>query len=174
MQYGPHFASFAIGGVVMKTAIHHSPVAALARLLLGVLFVFHGLNGFLHFLPQDFILRATTPVPEPALAFVSALVIAGYVFPLINVVEIFAGALLLSNHLVPLALTVLAPIVVNMVLFYVVLAGLAPAGTALAAAMLTLSVYLAWTYRDAFRPMLTDHGDGKPTITRSHTELRTA
>ena len=158
----------------MTTAVRHSPIVAWARLLLGVIFVLHGLNGFLHFVPQDFIVRATTDVPEPALAFVAALLIAGFVFPLINVVEIFAGALLLSNHLVPLALTVLAPIIVNMALFYVVLAGLAPAGTALTAAMLGLSIYLAWTYREAFRPMFTDHPDGKPGVTRPHTELRTA
>jgi hypothetical protein len=140
---------------------------------LGVIFVVHGLNGFLNFIPQDFMGLTSTHVPERAVAFVAALTIAGYVFPLICAVELFAGALLLSNHFVPLALTMLAPIIVNLVLFYAVLAVFAPA-LVLAVATLGLDVYLAWVNRDAFRPMFTDHSQATPRVNPPHTELRTA
>ena len=120
------------------------------RWLLGILFIAHGLNGFVNYMPQ-----AATPIPERALAFVAALTIAGYVFPLVNAIEIAAGVLLLANRFVPLALVALAPIVVNIVAFYVVLGGLAPAGTLLAVLVLGLEGYLVWTHREVFRPMLT-------------------
>ncbi len=150
------------------TILRHAPMAAGPRRLLGLIFVAHGLNGFLNVLPQ-----APTPVPDRALAFVAALVIAGYVFPLVNTVEIIAGTLLLSNRFVPLALAALAPIIVNIAGFYVVLAALPPAGSLLTALMLGLEIYLAWTYREAFRPMLASHTDDKLGAGRPDAPLRT-
>ena len=75
-------------------------------------------------------------------------------FPLLKGTEVIAGALLLANRHVPLALAVLAPIVVNIVGFH---AFLAPAGLPLALAALALLLVLAWAYRDAFAPMLRRH-----------------
>jgi uncharacterized membrane protein YphA (DoxX/SURF4 family) len=115
-----------------------------ARILLGLIFFVFGLNGFFQFLPQP-------PVPEKALAFLGALVGTGYMFPLIKVVEVVGGALLLSNRFVPLALAVIAPNVVNIVLFHTVLA---PAGLPIALMVLALQVFLAWSYRDAYASML--------------------
>jgi putative oxidoreductase len=114
-----------------------------ARTLLGLVFLVFGLNHFLGFLPQP-------PVPEAALPFLGGLGSAGYVFPLIKALEIAAGIALLSNRFVPLALTVLAPIIVNIVGFHVVLAPSYP----LPLAILGLELYLAWSYRAAFAPML--------------------
>ncbi len=115
-----------------------------ARLLLGlVLFVF-GLNGFLQFLPMP-------PAPEKAMAFMGALAATGYMFPLIKGVEVIGGALLLSNRFVPLALAIVAPNVVNIVLFHAVLA---PGGLPVALFVLALELFTAWSYRDAFAPML--------------------
>lgn len=117
-----------------------------ARWTLGLIFTVFGLNAFLNFLP-------TPPPPsEAAGAFIGALVASGYMFPLIKVTEITAGALLLANRWTPLALVVLAPIVVNIVFYHLFLA---PAGSALALAVLGLELYLAWSYRDAFRSLLT-------------------
>ena len=59
--------------------------------------------------------------------------------------------LLLGGRFVPLALAVLAPIVINIVGFHLFLA---PSGIALPLAVLALELYLAWTYRAAFAPML--------------------
>jgi len=61
---------------------------------------------------------------------------------------------LLSGRFVPLALAVLAPIVVNIVAFHLFLA---PAGLPLPIVVLTLELFLAWSYRSAYRPMLGAH-----------------
>jgi hypothetical protein len=115
-----------------------------ARLLLGLVFFVFGLNGFLQFLP-------TPPAPEKAVAFLGALAATGYMFPLIKSVEVIGGALLLSNRFVPLALAIVAPNVVNIVLFHAVLA---PGGLAVALFVLALELFTAWSYRDAFAPLL--------------------
>ena len=115
-----------------------------ARLFFGLVFTVFGLNFFLHFLP-------TPPTPPRAAAFAGALFGTGYLFPLLKAIEVVAGIALLSGRLVPLALTVLAPIIVNIVGFHLFLA---PAGLAIPLAVLVAELYLAWTYRAAFAPML--------------------
>jgi len=119
-------------------------IPAAARMLMGLTFFIFGLSGFLHFLPQS-------PPPAPALAFAGALMGTGYMFPLIKSTEVVVGVLLLSNRFVPLALALIAPIVVNILAFH---AFLAPSGLALAIVVVALEVLLAWTYRGVFRPML--------------------
>ena len=88
--------------------------------LIGLVFVVFGLNGFLHFIPQP-------SHPGPAGAFLGALAASGYLFPLVKGTELVTGLLLLAGRYVPLALTVLAPVVVNIVAFHLFLA---PAGLA--------------------------------------------
>src|SRR5580693_8685143 len=126
----------------MNSISRLAPTAA--RFVLGLVFFIFGLNGFLQFLP-------TPPAPEKALAFLGALAATGYMFPLIKSVEVIGGALLLSNRFVPLALALVAPNVVNIVLFHAVLA---PGGLPVALFVLALELFTAWSYRDAFAPML--------------------
>jgi uncharacterized membrane protein YphA (DoxX/SURF4 family) len=126
----------------MNTLRKHLPTAA--RLFLGLVFTVFGLNFFLHFLPMP-------PAPPRAAAFAGALFASGYLFPLLKTTEVVAGLLLLRGRFVPLALAVLAPIVINIVGFHLFLA---PAGMMLPLAVLTAEIYLAWTYRAAFAPML--------------------
>jgi uncharacterized membrane protein YphA (DoxX/SURF4 family) len=126
----------------MNTISRLAPAAS--RLLLGLVFFVFGLNGFLQFLP-------TPPAPGGAIAFLGALAATGYMFPLIKSVEVIGGAMLLSNRFVPLALAIVAPNVVNIVLFHAVLA---PGGLAVALFVLALEIFTAWAYRDAFAPML--------------------
>ncbi len=114
-----------------------------ARLLLGTIFVVFGLNGLLHFLP-------TPPMPAAAGAFVGGLASSGYFFPLLKVTEIAAGTLLLAGVLVPFALTLLAPIIVNIAAFHLFLA---PGNVGVVAAVLAAEIYLAWTHRAAFAPL---------------------
>ncbi len=121
-------------------------IPSVARLLFGLAFLVFGLNGFLNFLPAP-----TTPPPEGAMSFSVALMKTGYMFPLIKGTEVLVGVLLLGNRLVPLALTLIAPVIVNIIAFH---AFLAPEGLAIASIMLVLELYLAWSYRDAFRPLL--------------------
>lgn len=115
-----------------------------ARYAQGAIFFVFGLNGFLQFLPAP-------PMPEQAGRFAMALLGTGYMFPLIKATEVLAGLLLLSGRFVPLALALLAPVVVNILAFH---AFLAPAGLAVPILVLATELYLAWSYRDAFAPML--------------------
>jgi uncharacterized membrane protein YphA (DoxX/SURF4 family) len=119
-------------------------VPTAARLFLGLVFTVFGLNFFLHFLP-------TPPEPPKALAFAGALFGSGYLFPLLKSIEVAAGLLLLSGLFVPLALALLAPVLVNIVSFHLFLA---PGGLPIPLALLAAELYLAWTYRAAFAPML--------------------
>jgi hypothetical protein len=112
--------------------------------LLGAAFTLFGLNGFLHFLPQP-------PAPAAAMSFGGALMATGYMFPLIKGTEVIAGLLLLGNRYVTLALALLAPVLVNILAFH---AFLAPAGLAIPIVLLAAELYLAWSYRDAYLPML--------------------
>jgi putative oxidoreductase len=121
-----------------------------ARLLLGFIFSVFGLNFFLHFLP-------TPPMPPgPALDFAGALMASGYVMAVVKVTEVVAGIALLTNRFVPLALTVLAPVVVGIVGFH---ASLAPATGGPAYFVLLLELALAYAYRDAYAPLFRAHGE---------------
>jgi putative oxidoreductase len=140
-------------GLLMHAITRSLPTVG--RVGLGLVFTVFGLNGFLGFLPHP-------PVPEAAGSFLGAMAATGYMFPLIKVTEIVSGVLLLSGRYVPLALTLLAPIIVNIVAFHV---ALAPAGLGMALAVLAAEIYLAWVHRDAFRSVLT---------ARSVTEKRAA
>jgi hypothetical protein len=113
-----------------------------ARLALGATFAVFGLNGFLQFIPQP-------PPSGLAAVFLGGLAASGYMFPLLKATEVIVGLLLLSNRFVPLALTILAPIVVNIVAFHLFLA---PAGLALPIVVAALGIYLASTERRIFAP----------------------
>lgn len=116
-----------------------------ARLLLGAIFTIFGLNGFFQFLP------APPPHSGLAAAYLGGLVASGYMIPLIKGTEVVTGLLLLGNRYVPLALTILAPVVVNIVAFHLFLA---PASLALPLIITALGIYLAYTERAAFAPVL--------------------
>jgi putative oxidoreductase len=126
----------------MHTLSKHIPTAA--RLFLGLVFTVFGLNFFLHFLPMP-------PAPPRAAAFAGALFASGYLFPLLKATEVVAGLLLLGGLFVPLALAVLAPIIINIVGFHLFLE---PSGLPLPLVLLVAELYLAWSYRSVFAPML--------------------
>jgi uncharacterized membrane protein YphA (DoxX/SURF4 family) len=111
------------------------------RILLGLVFFVFGLNGFLAFIPQP-------PHPGASGEFLGALAASGYMFPLIKGTEVIAGLALLSNRFVPLALVVLAPVIVNIVAFH---AALDPAGIGFSLVIVVVTLFTAWSYRDAFK-----------------------
>lgn len=118
-----------------------------ARVLLGLVFFTFGLDGFLHFVPQP----DPSTLPPAGVAFGGALMATGYMFPLIKGTEVLVGALLLANRFVPLALVLLAPVLVNIVLFNAILF---QGGGGLCVALVAFELFLAWTHRSAFRPLL--------------------
>ncbi len=71
--------------------------------------------------------------------------------PLVGVTELVAGLMLLIGFFVPLGLTLLGPIVVNIFLFH---AFLAPQGTIMGIVVVLIEVALAWRYKEAFRTVL--------------------
>jgi uncharacterized membrane protein YphA (DoxX/SURF4 family) len=121
-----------------------SKLVLAARSVLGLGFFVFGLNGFLHFLPQP-------PMSGVPAQFFGALFATGYMLPLIKGTEVLTGLLLLSGRYVPLALTVLAPVMVNILAFH---AFLAPAGLLIPIVFAALGIYLAYAHREAFAPML--------------------
>ncbi|WP_394822171.1 DoxX family membrane protein [Pendulispora albinea] len=119
-------------------------IPAVARVLFGGIFALFGLNGFLNFLPL--------PSPTGAAAqFTGGLAAAGYFYPLLAATQLVAGVLLLSGRFVPLALALLAPVIVNVVGYHL---SVEPEGLGPAVVVLALEIYLAWAYRDSFAPML--------------------
>ncbi len=113
---------------------------------MGLMFLVFGLNGFLRFIPEP-----KDPMPEGAVAFAIALMNTGYMMQLVSGTQLLVGVLLLANRFVPLALALLAPILVGILTFHLFLA---PKGTGIAIVVLVMELYLAWAYRSAFRPML--------------------
>jgi uncharacterized membrane protein YphA (DoxX/SURF4 family) len=126
----------------MNTIARKFPTVA--RIGLGLVFATFGLNKLLRFLPQP-------PISGAPAQFFGALFATGYMIPLLAVTEILAGLMLLSGRFVPLGLTLLAPVIVNILGFHLFLAH---GGFGVPVVVLALELYLAWTYRDAFAPML--------------------
>ena len=119
-------------------------IPAILRTLLGLAFLVFGLNYFLNFLPQP------KNLPPEVISFMVPFIGAKYM-GLIKTIEIASGLLLIGNRFVPLALTLLAPILVGITWFH---ATLEPAGLPLPLALVALEIALAYFYRDAFAPML--------------------
>ena len=115
----------------------------IARILLGLLFLVFGLNGFLHFIPMQ---------PPTGLAgqYMGALFLSHYLV-VVFVLEAVGGLLLLINRYVPLALVLLGPVIVNIVLFH---ACLAPAGLPIALFAVTLWLVVFAGVRGAFAGLL--------------------
>ena len=118
-------------------------IAIIARVLLGLVFFVFGLNGFLQFMPN--------PPPTPAAgAFFGALLATHYMFFLIFGTQVLGGALLLIGVAVPFALTILAPVIVNILCFHIYLS---PALLPMALVVAAFELFLVWYYRAAFAPL---------------------
>ena len=114
-----------------------------ARILLGFIFFASGLNGFFQFV-------APPAMPGKAATFMEGLVASGYVFPVLFATYIIAGGALLANRFVPLALVLLAPAIVNIFAVHVFLE---PHGLPVGIVVVALEIFLAWRYREAYRPL---------------------
>src|ERR1700722_8947757 len=113
--------------------------SVIARYLAGVIFLVMGLNGFLNFIPLP-------PPGGVAGQFLAALYVSHYLW-VIFAFQVIAGVLLLVNRYVPLALAVLAPIIVNILTFH---ASMAPSGLPLALFVAVLWAAIFIDVRPAF------------------------
>ena len=86
----------------------------IARYLAGLIFLVMGLNGFLNFIPFP-------PPSGVAGQFMGALYVSHYLW-VIFAFQVVAGVLLLINRYVPLAVAILAPVIVNILVFHTTMA----------------------------------------------------
>ena len=115
------------------------------RLLLGLMFFVFGLNGFLRFIPMG-------PMPTGlAGQFFVVMTQSHYMVP-VFALQVIGGILLLINQFVPLALTILAPIIVNILIFHITMQ---PAGLPPGTVALILWIVLASRLWSHFAPLLT-------------------
>jgi putative oxidoreductase len=118
-------------------------VTLIARVLLGLIFVVFGSNAFLHFLPMP-------PLPQGVTGeYLHAFFASGYVYA-VGGLQVIGGLLLLIGRFVPLGLTILGAIIVNIWLFHILMAP-DPAGMLPAVVVGVLELFLVWRYREAFR-----------------------
>jgi uncharacterized membrane protein YphA (DoxX/SURF4 family) len=114
----------------------------IARILLGLIFVVFGSNAFLHFIPMP-------PLPQGVTGeYLHAFFASGYVY-VIGGFQFIGGLLLLIGRFVPLGLTILGAIIVNIWAFHILMAP-EPAGLAPAILVTILELFLIWRYREAF------------------------
>ncbi len=112
----------------------------IVRTLLGLIFITFGSNMFLHFIQMP-------PPPQgPARDFMTALFVSHYLY-VIGALQVVGGLILLIGRWVPLGLTLLGPVIVNILCFHVLMA---PAGLPMASVVSLLALFLLWRYREAF------------------------
>ena len=113
--------------------------STIARYLLGLIRLTFGLNGFLHFIPM--------PPPAGIAGQFFAVLFVSRFYVVIFGFQVVGAVLLLLNRYVPLALTILAAVIVNILTFHILMA---PAGLPLALFVTILWVLVALRFRSAF------------------------
>ncbi len=119
-------------------------VSLITRILLGLIFLVFGLNGFLNFIPMP-------PPTGVAGQYMGALFVSHYLVA-VFLLQLVAGVLLLANRFVPIALVLLGPVVVNILLFHALMA---PAALALPVVVTALWLTVFFGVRKAFAGIFT-------------------
>jgi putative oxidoreductase len=117
----------------------------IARILLGLVFFVFGLNKFLNFIHMP-------PPSGQAAAFFGALYATHYLY-VIATCEVIGGLLLLLGRYVPLGLTLVGPVVVNILAFHIFMSH---EGWPPGALVAVLSLFLLWRYRESFAGLVRD------------------
>jgi putative oxidoreductase len=116
----------------------------IARILLGLVFLFFGLNNLFHFLPNP-------PIPGDAGTLSTIMFTHGWL-TFHGLLYVIAGILLVVGRYVPVALVILGPFLVNILLFH---ATLMPAGILPGVVCAVLEIFLIYAYWPAFRGIFT-------------------
>jgi putative oxidoreductase len=122
-------------------------VATIARYLLGIIFLIFGSNLFFHFLPNP-------PMPPGPMADFSTALFASHYILIVGIFQVVPAILLLINRFVPLALTVLAGVIINIDLTHMLMA---PSGLPIAALVTILWFLVFYQYRSAFFHLFRPH-----------------
>ena len=83
----------------------------ISRILLGLIFVFFGVNGYLNFLHA--------PMPTGQAGQYLGVMFGSFYMYFVSLVQLVGGVLLLSGQFIPLALVLLGPVLVNILLFHI-------------------------------------------------------
>ena len=127
----------------MKTAI------VISRFILGLGFVVFGLNILHPFLPQP-------PIPDGSLpARFMGVMGPSYWMALAGLFQVFGGVFVLLGRTAPIGLTLLGPVLVNILAFHILLMG--GAGIAPGLVFSVLELFLIYSYRSYFAPIFTIH-----------------
>ena len=118
-------------------------VTVIVRVFLGLVFLVFGLNGFLHFIPMP-------PMSGHAGEFIGSMYATGYL-QVIAILQVVGGLLLLIGRFVPLGLTLLGPIIANIVLYHLFMDR---SGLLMALVISALALFLVWSYRNSFAGVL--------------------
>lgn len=119
------------------------------RILLGAMFLIFGANNILHFIPM--------PMPTGQAGLYMGVIGGAGILKLVGVLMVIAGLLLLVGRFVPLALTILGPLIVNILMYHFMIdhGGAAPGLIAT-----ILWILLMFAYRANFLPLF--QADPKP------------
>lgn len=126
-------------------------IVVIVRITLGLPFVVFGANGLFEFMDP------AGEMSAEGQAFVDALWATGYSIPLMAATQLLSGLMLWSGRFVPLALALLAPVIVQILAFHLFLE---PQGTAVAIALAGFEATLVWAYWEHFRSVV--RIDAKP------------
>ena len=116
----------------------------ISRILLGFIYLFFGLDYFLHFIPYE--PHHTGRVA----AFKAGLMGVGYFYPMIKSIQIVSGIALLINQYAPFFAVVLFPISVNVFLYHTILV---PSGWLMGVLLIVPNLFLGYAYRKYYRGM---------------------
>jgi len=122
-------------------------VTIIARTLLGLAFVFFGINGIY---PFPFMPKPSFTPDSPAMHFFMAVGPTGFM-KVIAVLQLLGGLSLLLNVLPVLGLTILCPIIFNILLFH---ATIAPANFGPGITVAVLALILVASYWNHYRPIV--------------------
>lgn len=114
--------------------------ALIAQILLGLVFLVFGLNGFLHFIPMG-------PMPSGAAGRYMSVMMESHYMLVVSALQVLGGLPLLVNRYVPVGLTILGPVIVNILLFHLLLQ---PNGLPLALIVAILWAVVAFRCRQNF------------------------
>ena len=135
-------------------------VSTIARYLAGVIFLVFGLNCFLNFIPM--------PPPEGIAGQFMGALYASHYLVVIFAFQIIAAVLLLVNRYVPMAVAMLAPVIVNILSFHALMA---PSGLPLALFVALLWAVIFVDVRSAFTGLFQSRVDRSSKRSRDLTKV---
>lgn len=117
----------------------------IARVLLGLSFVFFGVTKFM--------VLDTPVLPQPAMDFLGSMAATGYFIPFVGLAELAVGLMLLFNLWIPLSMMILSPIMINVILFNIFLAP-SVSSMIMLLVIVVLQVYIMHRTWHAYKPLL--------------------